>query len=269
MGWQAVLASGITATAGIGGNILANRYAKKQLASQNAYNREMWELDNEYNSPANQMARLREAGLNPHLVYGNGTVANTSRGPLRSDDYLKVPSPTGDLGSLTANSIATYQDVRMREAQTDNIKAQTDNINARTLTEGMRTGLTELQGKKTYEETRQLEGLWNFNVQAKEAEARKAEISVDHALQQLVLMKADELQKNLNARYLEKQISQQDIEKEIKNADLLYKQMENNWRKMGIHSGDHPAIRSIVRMMSESGITNYKDLFNAVKAMFR
>lgn len=269
MGWQAVLASGITATAGIGGNILANRYAKKQLAAQNAYNREMWELDNEYNSPANQMERLREAGLNPHLVYGNGTVANTSRGPVRSDDYLKVPSPTGDLGGIAANSIASYQDIKMREAQTDNIKAQTDNINARTLTESFRTGLTELQGKKTYEETRQMEGLWNFNVQAKEAEARKAEISVDQALQQLVLMKADELQRNLNARYLEKQISQQDIEREIKSADLLYKNMENDWRKMGIHSGDHPAIRSIVRMMAEQGIKSYDELLKYVRNLFR
>lgn len=36
---------------------------------------------NEYNKPINQVKRLREANLNPALVYGNGGVSNTSAGP--------------------------------------------------------------------------------------------------------------------------------------------------------------------------------------------
>lgn len=36
---------------------------------------------NEYNKPINQIKRLREANLNPALVYGNGGVHNTSSGP--------------------------------------------------------------------------------------------------------------------------------------------------------------------------------------------
>lgn len=36
---------------------------------------------NEYNKPVNQVKRLREANLNPALVYGNGGVSNTSAGP--------------------------------------------------------------------------------------------------------------------------------------------------------------------------------------------
>lgn len=36
---------------------------------------------NEYNKPINQVKRLREANLNPNLVYGNGTISNTSAGP--------------------------------------------------------------------------------------------------------------------------------------------------------------------------------------------
>lgn len=36
---------------------------------------------NEYNKPINQVKRLREANLNPALVYGSGGVSNTSAGP--------------------------------------------------------------------------------------------------------------------------------------------------------------------------------------------
>lgn len=43
---------------------------------------ELWRRNNEYNSPKNQMKRLEEAGLNPNLVYGHGSVVgNTSSMP--------------------------------------------------------------------------------------------------------------------------------------------------------------------------------------------
>ena len=36
-------------------------------------NLEMWNLQNEYNSPSAQMERFKEAGLNPNLIYGPGS----------------------------------------------------------------------------------------------------------------------------------------------------------------------------------------------------
>lgn len=41
---------------------------------------EMWNRNNEYNNPAQQMERLRAAGLNPNLVYGNGSVVGNTSG---------------------------------------------------------------------------------------------------------------------------------------------------------------------------------------------
>lgn len=35
-------------------------------------------MQNEYNKPINQRARLEEGGFNPHLMYGTGAVANTA-----------------------------------------------------------------------------------------------------------------------------------------------------------------------------------------------
>lgn len=39
---------------------------------------EMWNRQNEYNTPSAQRQRLLDAGLNPGLMYGNGQVANTA-----------------------------------------------------------------------------------------------------------------------------------------------------------------------------------------------
>lgn len=41
-----------------------------------------WHMNNAYNSPEQQMQRYREAGLNPHLMYGN--VANSPAAMVRS-----------------------------------------------------------------------------------------------------------------------------------------------------------------------------------------
>lgn len=57
----------------------------KNYAVQYALNRQanddqlrLWELMNEYNSPAEQMKRFTEAGLNPNLVYSQGSSGNAS-----------------------------------------------------------------------------------------------------------------------------------------------------------------------------------------------
>ena len=45
---------------------------------QNAWNIEQWNRENAYNSPAAQMARFRDAGLNPDLAYGQQNLSAAS-----------------------------------------------------------------------------------------------------------------------------------------------------------------------------------------------
>lgn len=51
-----------------------------------------WNMQNEYNSPAQQMKRLSDAGLNPMLVYGNG--ADNTSGAI-STPSAQVPHISG------------------------------------------------------------------------------------------------------------------------------------------------------------------------------
>jgi len=85
----------------------------------------MWQMQNEYNTPAMQMQRLTEAGLNPHLMYGQGNTGNASS-PQRSP----VPEVQNELASLAQMSLAPiismYQDWRVKNAQIDNLQANAD-----------------------------------------------------------------------------------------------------------------------------------------------
>lgn len=59
------------------------QYHIQSKLNEDAYKRnlEMWHMQNMYNSPAEQMKRFGEAGLNPHLIYGQGTPGNAQAPP--------------------------------------------------------------------------------------------------------------------------------------------------------------------------------------------
>lgn len=68
----------------LGGMALQQKYNKEMADIQNQYNIDAWNRQNEYNSPTQQMNRLKEAGLNPNLMYQQGNVGNASSAPQLS-----------------------------------------------------------------------------------------------------------------------------------------------------------------------------------------
>jgi hypothetical protein len=61
------------------GGAFGNRSRKRQSVAQRNWNVKMWNAQNAYNTPRNQMQRLRDAGLNPALMYGQGNVGNAEK----------------------------------------------------------------------------------------------------------------------------------------------------------------------------------------------
>lgn len=101
------------------------RQHEKEMAEY-AYekNLEMWNRQNVYNSPEAQMARLQKAGLNPHLMYGKGTVGNATSMPQYQAPRQEHPHIP--LGKLPAYE--EYQNIRMRDAQIDNLEQYGKNL---------------------------------------------------------------------------------------------------------------------------------------------
>lgn len=56
--------------------LLQNRMNKDEAELAYTRQKEMFNLANQYNSPAQQMDRYKAAGLNPNLIYGSGTSSN-------------------------------------------------------------------------------------------------------------------------------------------------------------------------------------------------
>lgn len=124
----------LATAASIGSSLLNANTARKNTDLTNKANRElaeyqyskdleMWNRGNAYNDPINQMDRLKKAGLNPNLVYGNGAVGNTAsqlpkyNAPRMDYNYLPKFNPM--------EMLSYFQDFRMKNAQIDNVKADT------------------------------------------------------------------------------------------------------------------------------------------------
>ena len=108
-----------------------NRKQMKLAQKEFEHNKEMWRLNNEYNHPVEQMARLRKAGLNPNLVYGHGAVGNTSgAAPTYKAPQLKAYTGYGD--DFRQSAVNAYQ-VQNMVAQNDNLQEQNNSLKAHTL----------------------------------------------------------------------------------------------------------------------------------------
>lgn len=113
-----------------------NRDYNLMLAKlQNQWNQEQWERENDYNSPESQMARFKEAGLNPDLIYGQGSNGNsfqmsggmTSGSPSSPQDFTALGQKM-----TVGEAIRSSLDMEMQQAQIDAIRANAQKTRSET-----------------------------------------------------------------------------------------------------------------------------------------
>lgn len=149
----------LNAGLGVVGNFLGNKQAEKNQQQQNEFNaaeaqitrdwqEKMWNLNNEYNTPLAQVNRLQDAGLNPNLVYGNGSMQNVST--MASSSATASSTPFND--SIAARhaknfdaimrglqTAITMQELKNKKLEGDNIESNTNKNNAEAKESNQRT----------------------------------------------------------------------------------------------------------------------------------
>lgn len=99
-----------------------------------AYQRQvqMWHMQNEYNSPEAQMKRFGAAGLNPHLIYGQGSAGNAQGMPQYHPPDMQYRFARDSAGPAVASVLPTLMAVgtwmqNMRLSETE-IESKRTNI---------------------------------------------------------------------------------------------------------------------------------------------
>lgn len=106
-----------------------SKFAREERLAQQAWIEQMYEKNNSYNSPAAQMQRLEEAGLNPDLMYSRGDVGNATapEAPQQAmtPRYNVIPTNTyGQTAQIAAD--AGLKAAQARLANSESKKTDTE-----------------------------------------------------------------------------------------------------------------------------------------------
>lgn len=112
---EAITAAGTLAAAGINAAAQARTNAQNREQSEHAFRmqQEAIQRQNEYNSPAQQVLRMKAAGLNPALAYGADGDMTGNQSAVPAYNAIPAESPNvGNLGAGLADAIRTGVEVK-------------------------------------------------------------------------------------------------------------------------------------------------------------
>lgn len=140
----APLAAILPAAAGLASNLIPlvgnkqrNKMEMQESARERAYNLAMWEKQNEYNHPIRQMSRLKSAGLNPRLVYGQASgAAAGNAGDVKGYSRPELQTVTDGM-----KGFEPYYEFKNIEARTNNVDADTVGKSIQNAREGIKLGV--------------------------------------------------------------------------------------------------------------------------------
>lgn len=163
-------------------NVQLAQYQNNWQTAENdkayARNLELWNMQNQYNSPSAQMARLRSAGLNPNLVYGSGVTGNSSGQasayqPARISRAEMQPYRGWNLG--LSDAVSTFLAARQNKAQINNLEASNRLIREQANTEGIRQANIAMQTSRAGFDYNLAQELRNVSIDRAIAEKNRAE----------------------------------------------------------------------------------------------
>lgn len=249
----AAIAAGATIASGVASTAMTNRA-----------NRKAWERQNAYNDPRMQMARLQNAGLNPHLVYGGGTQGATGMSSSAQDvEPTRLPTDFSE-------QLSQHVTRRRMEAEIPNIQKQQQVMDAdialkasqqaqnMATTARTRFDLQQADRLKDISAESALQNLANLRSSGRKTVAETGNIPI-----QGMLMKSNIKLNEQSVRESSQRIKESadriktgvqnrsigEIEKQIKTIEL-------ELRKLGINPNDPAWSRILGRILDETGATD-------------
>lgn len=276
--------AGIQAGGQLAGSLI-NAYSQGRLnKKQQDFSREMYGLERSdaladwyrqvaYNDPRAQMDRLRDAGLNPMLVYGEGVVQNAPA--VRSSSAPAWNPRNAQLGDAlkgVGNSIAMVYDLKLKEAQADNVRQSTQTQveeqmlkRAQTFATIKAAGKTDLEAQELMIRLSRAQELTDLSVDMAKTklDRERVEIAVtldanDRAAAQNAasLKQAAEniLTSRLNRAKTREEINHIKEQIELIKKDTRIKQMEIELREKGIYPGSPGWFKSLEKIFGSDGV---------------
>lgn len=244
--------------------VSANRANRRTIASNKdlalkefAHNREMFDLQNEYNHPANVMSRLQQAGLNPNLIYGSGQAVQASApAPRYNRPVVEYRNQVPDIAqavNVFAAQAANQMMLEKGQAEINAINANASLTKQKTLTESVMTGLKSVTSDRERVELDKAQRTLDSQVTVQEERAKQAAFQTQTLAKQVLMMDAKLATEKLKQINIAQGTTNAMMELEQRKADLYFKQNENQLREIGINSSDSAPLRLLVKLLNNAG----------------
>lgn len=219
-----------------------------------------WNMQNAYNSPEAQMARLKAANLNPNLVYGQGATA-TASGQPRAAQATQGTAQSPDF-NVSPQSLFAGVDLQTRHANLDNLKATNaaiiseiarKNASTASIMQATAKSAYDLQFAKDTRDTsisimnEQLHKLTtgiDISLQANERAIAQNAASLQEAATRILKMRQETSNSYLDRQRIQAQI--RDI-----NSSARIKEMDAMLKSNGVQPGDNIFFRMLSETLGE------------------
>lgn len=181
---------------------LQQQFQTSEREASQDWQKMMWDLANQYNSPMATMQRLKQAGLSPDLMYGQNGVSAMMSGSVPAStngSAPSVPTPAGEASSM--QSSAALGDAALRAAQIANLDSKTGLNKVLTTHEGEKIPLTRAQLDWTKEDINRL----SSTIQVMGQSMDKVRIEIDNLTKEGKIL--DDRIKELSATFDERVLS--------------------------------------------------------------
>lgn len=262
-GGSSLLGSGVNALSQGSMNKKTRQWNEKMYQVQRRNSLADWAMQNEYNSPTQQMARLRKAGLNPNLAYGNLADGNASS-VQQQDVKSWNPQPVQvDLEGAASSGISTWYDIKMKEAQIDNLTTQNTVLTNDAILKAVQAMATHAGTGKTIADTElsKLEyslksSLFETTMAQAKANLEKTQVDTRNAITETELKVVQTSSNVAEAveRILTMRKSRAKTDAEIRhiNAQIEHVKSDTELKRISIRSGVIPGAGSVVNLVSST-----------------
>lgn len=230
-------------------------FQREQNLQNKKWADESWEKTNAYNTPAMQMQRFKEAGLNPHLIYGQGSeVGQQPATSGKAPEVERLPSNTtvNEIGQSAFNAAQAYVAQRKQQTEINNMEKQNALIDANIVNTNATTANTLANTANTSQQTQQSRELWANTVAQAEANLNSTLLQQNKTLADI---KSTEAGTQLTSQQIKN--AQQQIDESANRIKLMkiqgnnaaldaeLKKLDINLRKKGINPNDPTWMRII------------------------
>lgn len=249
-----LLSTGINATSQ--GNM--NRKNRK-------FQKEMFDKTNEYNTPLNQVKRMKEAGLNPAMMY-QGSPQNTASqvNAVKGDAYQIPENLMADVYQKIANADLAASKTVPVTINIDSAKANVENTLADTELKNQSTETGKQTSLKLVTETARIQQEYNlqkdlFNTNKSYREEQLRRLNNDNLKIEKELSYLDEETKSKIQLLKNQAIESVKRSRSLDNQDWIFKN-EKELRELNINPNGN-IIDTIIKYIAGSAIGAFKELF--------